>query len=88
MQESLAVCGSTDAQPLLLVDHCSTNMYEQQTMIYPILFCYRHRLEMAMKCHGAKLQSQERKSSLKSLTRLRLTNRWYCSTPENIHETR
>jgi hypothetical protein len=50
MQESLAVCGSTDAQPLLLVDHCSTNMYEQQTMIYPILFCYRHRLEMAMKC--------------------------------------
>jgi hypothetical protein len=32
-----------------LVDHCSTTMYERQTMIYPILFCYRHALEMAMK---------------------------------------
>jgi hypothetical protein len=32
-----------------LVEHCSTNMYERQTMIYPILFCYRHALEMAMK---------------------------------------
>jgi hypothetical protein len=32
-----------------LVDHCSTNTYERQTMIYPILFCYRHALEMAMK---------------------------------------
>jgi hypothetical protein len=73
--------------PHALVDHCSTNMYEQQTMIYPILFCYRHALEMAMKCLGAKLPSEERKSSLKS-TRLRLTNRWYYSTPENIHETR
>jgi hypothetical protein len=32
-----------------LVDQCSTNMYERQIMIYPILFCYRHALEMAMK---------------------------------------
>lgn len=36
-----------------LVDHCSTNMYEEQTMIYPILFCYRHALEMAMKGIGS-----------------------------------
>jgi hypothetical protein len=32
-----------------LVDHCGTKMYKRQTMIYPILFCYRHALEMAMK---------------------------------------
>ncbi|MFZ0245591.1 MAG: hypothetical protein WAL68_07940 [Candidatus Binatus sp.] len=32
-----------------LVDHCQRNTYERQVMIYPILFCYRHALEMAMK---------------------------------------
>ena len=33
----------------VLVDRCCKNPYEGHYMIYPILFCYRHALEMAMK---------------------------------------
>jgi hypothetical protein len=32
----------------VLVDQCRKNPHEGHTMIYPILFCYRHALEMTM----------------------------------------
>ena len=32
----------------VLVDKCRKNLHEGHTMIYPILFCYRHALEMTM----------------------------------------
>src|SRR5271166_5891998 len=32
----------------VLVDQCHKNPHEGHTMIYPILFCYRHALEIAM----------------------------------------
>ncbi len=31
-----------------LVERCQNDTYERQVMIYPILFCYRHALEMTM----------------------------------------
>jgi hypothetical protein len=34
----------------VLVDQCRKNPHEGHTMIYPILFCYRHALEMTMQC--------------------------------------
>lgn len=33
----------------LLLDKCRENLNEGHTLIYPILFCYRHALEMTMK---------------------------------------
>jgi hypothetical protein len=33
----------------LLLDRCLENVNEGHTLIYPILFCYRHALEMTMK---------------------------------------
>ena len=33
----------------VLVDQCRKNLHEGHTVIYPILFCYRHALEMSMK---------------------------------------
>jgi hypothetical protein len=32
----------------VLVEKCSKNLNEAHALIYPILFCYRHALEMAM----------------------------------------
>jgi hypothetical protein len=32
----------------VLVDQCHKNPHEGHTMIYPILYCYRHALEIAM----------------------------------------
>jgi hypothetical protein len=33
----------------ILIDQCRENLNEGHLLIYPILFCYRHALEMAMK---------------------------------------
>ncbi len=33
----------------VLVDKCRENLNEGHTLVYPILFCYRHALEMVMK---------------------------------------
>jgi hypothetical protein len=33
----------------ILIDRCRQNIHEGHVLIYPILFCYRHALEMTMK---------------------------------------
>jgi len=33
----------------VLIDQCLENFHERHVLIYPILFCYRHALEMTMK---------------------------------------